>query len=371
MKVSIVLTIAAVLTTPRIYAQQPQPAPASMQPPVVPVEVQPDRRITFRLAAPTASDVQVSFPEPSSTPNKHPMSKGPDGVWTTTIGPVEPEIYQYSLLMGGASINTDRVEVPGTPPRPYEVQNVPHGSFTVHTYFSTVQNRWRGLYVYVPPEYYTEGNRRFPVLYLFAGMEEDDWTRIGRVHVVFDNLIAQKQAVPTIIVMPNNTVGPVAVPALENAAIMEKEMLTEIMPFVEKTYRTLNDREHRAIAGLSFGGGTAFTLGMRHLDKFAYVAEFGSGAFGGGPRDFRPGYGAYNPDQIAPGMYQKLVAPTTRPRLFYMSVGTEDPRAPSQKAAFAEFQKHGFEPVFKTFPGDHEWKVFRNSLIDLALRLFK
>lgn len=351
------------------FAQQPTPS-LGIQAPVPPAVAQSDRRVTFRIHAPTATEVAVFLP--SEQPNRHELHKGSDGIWSATVGPFSTGVYDYSFLIGGARVNTGKIEVPGETPQLYDVQNVPHGSVTAHTYFSQVQSRLRPMNVYLPPEYYTQPKRRFPVLYLFAGMSEEDWTRSSKAHVILDNLIAQRRAVPTIVVMPNNTTGPKPRPALENAAIMERELLGEIIPLIERTYRAQPGRSARGIAGVSFGGGTAFTIGMRHLDRFAWIAEFGTGAFGGGERtSYAPGYVDFNPDNIAPGLYAKLKAPATKPRLFFMTVGDSDTRAPFQRAAYEQFRANGADPLFKLYPGGHEWKVFRPSFEDFAQLVFK
>ena len=191
------------------------------------------------------------------------------------------------------------------------------------------------MQVYLPPEYFADPSRRFPVLYLIAGMDETDWTLHGRANVILDNFIAQKHAVPMILVMPNNTTGPHPVPALENAAVMEKEFIGEIIPYIDKTFRTIADRPHRGIAGVSFGGGTAFTVGMRHLETFAYVAEFGTGAFGGGDSTpYAPGYPAYDPDKITreyigscwiPPLSQSFSSCQLAPKTRAMRVKSEHP----------------------------------------------
>jgi len=307
------------------------------------------------------------------------MVKGTDGVWSVTVGPVEPEMYNYSFQVDGVRVGASPVDVPGNPPRFDELQNVPHGSVNMHTYFSTTQNLQRGLYVYVPPQYYSEVNRKFPVLYLWHGGQTEDetvWTRNGRTNIILDNLIAQKKAVPMIIVMPNvnaeilHKIGDHT--SLGSSAVLEKELLADIIPFMEKNYRTLNDRNNRAMAGLSWGGGTTFNVGLRRLELFGYLGEFSAGVFGG--PEPPPGggvYGPYQPEKNVPGIYEKLLSPTQRLKLFYMSVGTEDPRMPFQKEGHEDFHKHGIEPVFKTFAGAHEWKVWRHSLADFAPMIFK
>lgn len=371
MRLALILSFAALAAVSPAGAQQHVRPGPDMSEPVIPAQVQPDSRISFAIRAPTATSVQLSLP--NHDPDTYPMARLADGVWTTTVGPFAPEVYDYSFVIGGAPVNASEIEVPGNPPRVDQVQNVPRGTITIQPYRSTVQNtRNRQLYVYLPPQYYSEPGRRFPVLYLFAGMYEDDWTHGGRANVILDNEIAEGRAAPMIVVMPNNTVGPRPVPALQNAAVIEREMTTDIIPFIDRSYRTLPDRDHRAIAGVSFGGGTAFTVGVRHLETFGSVAEFATGTFGGASSTaYAPGYVAYSPDNITPNLYAKLKDPATRPRLFYMTVGTEDPRAPFQRKALADFQAHGIKPVFKTFPGTHEWRVFKPSLAELLPLLFR
>jgi enterochelin esterase-like enzyme len=378
-------------------AQQPQQLPAAGQgaapPRVVSPEVHADRRITFRFNAPKATEVILRFAEGDT--RTHTMAKGGEGIWSVTVGPVEPEIYTYSFLVDGvkmidlgnptmkvgAAIDASVVEVPGNPPRFDEVQNVPHGSVNIHTYMSAAENMQRGLYVYVPPDYYSQPTRRFPVLYLWhgGGGAEQDWSRDGRAGVILDNLIFQKKAVPMIIVMPNNAVGTPApgtsVPTQArsggasggaNYEVLKKELVSDIIPFVDKNYRTVANRENRAIAGLSAGGGTSINVGLNSLDTFAYVAEFSTGMFGG-----VASYAPYDMEKVAPGFYKDPAAINNKLKLFYMSVGTEDPRLPFQKKALEEFQNHKIKVVFQTYTGAHEWKVWRHSLADLASRLFR
>jgi enterochelin esterase-like enzyme len=395
-KLVLALTVLIILTIPS-FAQQPPAGGRGAAPPrIVSPEVQPDRRITFRLSAPKATEVVLRFAE--GEPQTHPMAKGENGVWSVTIGPVEPEIYAYSFLVDGlkvldlgnpvmkvgATVDSSVVEVPGNPPRFDQVQNVPHGSVNIHTYMSKVQNLQRGLYVYIPPDYYAQPTRRFPVLYLFhgGGGAELDWSRDGRAGVILDNLIAGKKSVPMIIVMPNNVVGAPALgtyapaPAAggnapsgaggANYETLKKELVTDIIPFVDKNYRTVANRENRAIAGLSAGGGTSINVGLNSLDTFAWVAEFSSGLFGG-----VGSYAPYDIEKIAPGFYKDPAATNSKMKLFYMSCGMEDPRLPFQKKALEDFQGHKIKVVFQSFPGAHEWKVWRHSLGDLAPRLFR
>ncbi|HTS24487.1 MAG TPA: alpha/beta hydrolase-fold protein [Bryobacteraceae bacterium] len=358
-------------------------------------EVLPDHRITFRISAPKATEAVLRFGEGS--PQSHTMTKGDDGVWSVTIGPIEPEIYIYSFLIDGAktidlanptmkvgaTIDASVVEVPGDPPRFDQVQEVPHGSIHIHTYASAVSKTQRGLYVYVPPEYDGQTSKRYPVLYLWhgGGGAEQDWSRDGRAGVILDNLIAQKKAVPMLIVMPNNVSGTPApgvtaaagasppaatVAGGANYSMLQRELLEDIIPFVAKHYRTIENREGRAMAGLSAGGGTTLNVGLGSLDTFAWIAEFSSGIFGG-----TTGYGQFDIEKVAPGFYRDPAATNKKLKLFYMSCGTDDPRMPFQKKALEDFQAHKINVTFAPFPGAHEWKVWRHSLADLAPKLFR
>jgi enterochelin esterase-like enzyme len=357
---------------------------------IVSPEILPDHRITFRVNAPKAAEAVLRFSE--GGPRLHPMTKGEDGVWTVTIGPVEPEIYTYSFLLDGAktvdlanpivkvgaAIDASVVEVPGDPPRFDQVQEVPHGSIDIHTYVSAVSKTQRGLYVYVPADYFSQPAKRFPVLYLWhgGGGAEQDWSRDGRAGVILDNLIAHKTAAPMLIVMPNNVPGtpaPGVLPAAgaspppatgaggANYPLLKRELLEDIIPFVSKHYRTIENRESRAIAGLSAGGGTTLNVGLASLDTFAWIAEFSSGIFGG-----TTGYGEFDIEKVSPGFYREPAATNKKLKLFYMSCGTEDPRMPFQKKALEEFQNHKINVTFAAFPGAHEWKVWRHSLADVA-----
>jgi enterochelin esterase family protein len=400
MRTRILLSIATALISTVACAQQAQQTASSSPPPGwamsgssrqdwVSPDVHADRSITFRIAARTATSVALRFAD-----KDHPMTKDAKGVWSATVGPVEPEIYNYSFDIGGARVENGQVEVPGSTPRYDELRDVPHGSIVLRTYSSRIQGRQRSLRVYLPPQYLSEPNRRFPVLYLFNGQDEVQWTTEGKINVVLDNLIADKKAVPMVIVMPNNTIhgeniqqkAPYAAKATtpegraglassaETVAVLERELPIDIMPMIEKDYRVLTDRNNRAIAGLSFGGGTAFGVGMRHLGLFNYVGEFGTGTFGGlaNPPSGYVSYAIpYDPEKIAPGIYKNLVIPATKPKLFYMSCGEQDPRFSSQKLAYEDFRKHGIEPVWMPFPGAHEFKFFRRAMADYVTRIFK
>jgi len=357
------------------------------------------RKITFRISAPKAAEVVLRFGEGATKP--HLMMKGEDGIWSVTIGPVDPEIYTYSFAVDGAktidfanpnlkigaSVDASVVDVPGDPPRFDQLQDVPHGAIHIHTYAATVSaiKTQRGLFVYTPPGYEAakERGKRYPVVYLWhgGGGAELDWSRDGRAGVILDNLIAQGKALPMIIVMPNNVPGAPAPyysaasgtaaptgPPPTNYALLKRELIEDIIPFVASHYRTIEKRENRAIAGLSAGGGTSIHVGLASLDTFATVAEFSSGMFGGIAAG---GYPAFDIEKIAPGFQADPDATNRKLKLFYMSCGTEDPRMPFHRKVVEQFRSHKIRVTFAEFPGAHEWKVWRHSLADLAPKLFR
>jgi enterochelin esterase family protein len=341
-------------------------------------EVHPDRTVTFRARAPKASEVLLAFGAGGAKPQ--PMTKDAGGVWSITIGPVEPEIYTYTfsvdgvrvldmanpVLKNGRAPDASVVEIPGTPPRFDEVQDTPHGAIHIRTYISTPLKRFRKLYVYVPPQYDTEAARRFPVLYLRhgSGDNEANWSEDGRAGVILDNLLARRKAVPMLIVMTNGDTdgtwtGGSSPEAME---ILGKELLGDVIPLVEKNYRVLSGPENRAITGLSMGGGQAFTIGLRHLDAFAWVGEFSSGLVSS--VDFKL-------ETHLPGFLDDPAAVNRKLKLLFLSCGAEDPRYPGQLDLADALKQHNIRYNWFSTPGVHEWKVWRHSLAEFLQKVFQ
>jgi len=375
--------ISALLATACVLGAQDAPRPkntyhgtatASASTRLISPEVNPDRTIVFRLLAPQATKVVLSFN------GMKPMSKDAGGIWTATVGSVQPEIYQYTFvvdglrildpsnryLKNGRTLDASVVEVPGNPPRFDELQAVPHGALTVRSYLSTPLKKPRKLYVYAPPQYDSDAARRFPVLYLRHGNgdTEENWTDTGRAGVILDNLVAQHKAVPMVIVMPN---GDTDLPgaggsSLEGIELLSQELLTDIIPMIDATYRVAPGRENRAIAGLSMGGGQAFTIGLKHMELFAWVGEFSSGLVS--DADFKL-------DQHLPGFLDRPDDVNHKLRLLFLSCGKDDPRFPGQLDLADTLKTHGVGYVWYPIPGVHEWKVWRHALAEFAQRAFQ
>ena len=359
-------------------------APGGRGPTVVSPQVSPDRRVTLRLYAPQAQKVTVSgiVTPPAS------LSKGAGGVWEATLGPVDSGAYRYRFNVDGTdvidprNVDMERMQVqvrsilyvPGT--AVMDNRDVPHGAVALVNYYSKALGKFRRMHVYTPPGY-EASQQKYPVLYLHHGANESDdsWWTVGRAGFILDNLIADGKAVPMIVVMPYGHTTQTT-PADSTAAIAAgaprtpdqypNEFMTDILPYAESHYRVIADREHRAIAGLSMGGGQTLNIGLTHLDQFAWIAELSSGVFGG-----TGGEGGFDIEKLAPGFYKDPAATNKKIKLFYMSCGTEDPRMPFQKKALENFQNRKINVTFSAFPGDHEWKVWRASLADLAPKLFR
>jgi enterochelin esterase family protein len=268
--------------------------------------------------------------------------------------------------------------------------DVPHGAVAAVTYYSTALQKVRRMHVYTPPGYELGGGK-FPVFYLLhgAGDADDSWTSVGRAGFILDNLIAAKKATPMIVVMPaghtsQTTGGRGAAPGAA-ADEFEQDFVKDIVPYVEKSYRVIADRPHRAIAGLSMGGSQTLNIATSHLDQFTYVGVFSSGLismFGGGrgrgPAP-APGAAAAPAPAVAPdpAWEQQHIAAldnaTTKKglKLFWFATGSEDALMPTTKSTVELFKKHGFSPAFKESAGGHTWANWRDYLNEFAPQLFK
>ncbi len=343
-----------------------------------------DLRVTFRFRAPAAQQVQVRPGGDDNGLGREPieMQRGEDGVWSVTIPPVVPGFHYYWLLVDGVAVNdpssetyfgwgrqTSGIEVPETGVDFYDAQDVPHGAVRAHWYRSQVTGDWRRAFVFTPPDYDRDPARRYPVLYLQHGAGEDErgWSTEGRMNFILDNLLAAGAARPMLIVMDCGyaTKAGAAPPADESgrraANAFEDVLLEELIPAIDEAYRTLPDREHRAMAGLSMGGMQTLQIALTHLDRFAYI-----GAFSAPVRDFdvQTSYGGVFSD---PESFHRRV------RLLWLGAGMEEQRIHSSvKACHEALEEAGIEHVFVETPGlAHEWQTWRKALYDFAPRLFR
>ena len=337
---------------------------------VISPEVHPDRRVTFRLHAPKADRVEVSV---QFAEDVQPMSKDNNGLWSITLGPAEPDIYVYSFIVDGLEItdpvnpvikfwqtSKNLVEVPGEPPMFFQEQRVGHGVVHIHKYESRSLGVTRGLYVYTPPGYETSQNAQYPVLYLLHGMgdSEDTWTMVGRANVIVDNLLAKNKARPLIIVMPygHTPSAPPDSQSLDNYREFEKDLIEDVIPYVQERYRVSSDRKDRAIAGLSMGGGQALTVGLGNLKLFGWVGVFSSAV----PRG-----------QKLDNLLDKLKVTNDKLNLLWVGCGRKDFLFDANEKFLEALKAKKVKHVARITNGAHDWRVWRRYLNEFVPLLFK
>jgi enterochelin esterase-like enzyme len=341
-------------------------------------KVHPDGRVTFRLKAPDAKKVLL---QPGGSDNglgskPYDLTRGNDGHWTVTTPPAVPGFHYYWFLVDGAIVNDlgsetyfgwerqcSGIDIPEPGANFYDVKDVPHGEVRAFWYHSKVTGKARRALVYTPPGY-EKGTEKYPVLYLQHGAGEDErgWTTQGRANFILDNLLAIGKVVPMIVVMDNGY----AVRAGQKAAPFEFSgfeavLVGELIPKIDAHYRTLSDREHRALAGLSMGGMQALQVGLNHLDIFASVGAFSA-----------PSVGRVDMKNSYNGVFADANAFNKKVRLFWLGVGTAENFAGAVKSKHATLDDAGIKHILYESKGtSHEWQTWRRSLHDFAPRLFR
>ena len=354
-------------------------------PTVVSPEVTADRQVTFRILAPNATSVElassgdlpgIGFGQPKS------LSRGTNGVWEVTLGPLPPGAYRYGFNVGGVTTLDPRnpktsesnenawslVSVPGADWM--DLRDVPHGAVAQVTYWSSTLKRFRRMHVCTPPGY-EAGQDKYPTFYLLHGAFDSDhsWSSVGRAGLILDNLIASGKAKPMVVVMPHGHTGPFRF-GTPMSGEFEPDFVTDILPTVEKRYRVVADRAHRAMAGLSMGGAHTLNIGIPHLDKFAYLGVFSSGIFGiaGGPGGGPAPSPSFEERQRAilddPKLKDGL-------KLFWFATGKDDFLVQTSRATVDMLRKHKFEVVYLETDGAHTWDKWREYLRDFAPQLFR
>ncbi|MGD0697610.1 MAG: alpha/beta hydrolase-fold protein [Terriglobia bacterium] len=352
-------------------------------------------RAEFRVKAPDAAKMKLNF---WSGP-KLDMVKQPDGNWTVTTPPLVPGLHYYTLIIDGAEVSdpnshsffgggkdASAIEIPEPGSTYYSPQDVPHGQVREIWYNSKVTGTWRHALVYLPPNYDTETAVRYPVLYLQHGAGEDEtgWIRQGHANFIMDNLLAAGKCKPMIIVMAYGYARHAGQPAPDLAGkafgspemrramqemitAFEDDLTQALVPFIDSNFRTLSDRDHRAMAGLSMGGMQTFQITFDHLGMFSYIGGFsGAGmAFGNQQPDVKS---AYNGAMADPAAFAKRV------HLLWVGVGTEEPAMmhAGLERLHTALQEAKIQHVFYESPGtSHEWQTWRRDLNDFAPRLFQ
>ncbi len=372
------------VVAPGAMAQGPQRGPTIVSP-----EVLPDHRVTFRIQAPKASEITLRGDWMEGTASEK-LSKDDKGLWSATVGPLVPDFYSYTFTVDGVKTLDPRNPmikqgitgldnmffVAGEQADFEDNKPVPHGQIRQVWYRSNTLDTQRRMHVYTPPGY-DGGSERYPVFYLLHGGGDEDsgWSTIGRAGFIVDNLLAAGKAKPVIVVMPNGSLPrPANMPAMTPgttpspearaalAALQNRftnELMKEIMPFVEKNFRVVADRDHRALAGLSMGGGQTLQVVTSNPDQFAYVAVWSAG-IGQNAGDWETRNAAFLDD---PKINDWI-------KLFAISVGDKDFTLSGSKALAEVLTKHGIKNQLHISGGGHTWINWRHYLNDLVPRLF-
>jgi enterochelin esterase family protein len=349
----------------------------SRGPVVVSPQVNLDHTVVFRYLAPNSTDVKLSVQFEKSHVA---MIKDSTGVWSITVGPAKPDIYPYHFIVDGISVADPRnsiifpnegfqsslVEVTGSTPMVHTVQSVPHGTIS-YRYYASRELGTRPVVIYTPPGYENDVKTKYPVLYLLHGTTdtEETWTKVGRANIILDNLIAQEKAKPMIIVMPYGR----AYPAISkssgslrnwpNLQQFTKDFLNDLLPFVEQNYRVKPDKDGRAIAGFSGGGGETLYIGLNNSEMFGWVCGFAPGML---------------KDEFDRNNAAAFADPTLinrRLKLFWIGVGKEDGLYPviSEYLNVLEEKKIRHETMISD--GGHTWMNCKLYLSTIAQKLFK
>ncbi len=328
---------------------------------------------TFRIDAPQARDVRVVM-EPMNAADARPMVKDDKGMWTAALGPFEPDYYAVAFLTDGVWRTAGYVHVTGTDPQAWDPRPVKHGTVHQHWYDSKTLGMFRSVMVYTPPGY-EEGKESYPVLYLLhgSGGDEGAWVNDGLANIILDNQIADSRAKPMIVVMPFGHTNPSpragVVPSYTGRDIpaFTQELLSEVVPTVERTYRVSRRADHRAIAGFSMGGNHARLIGLQRLDLFHAVATF-SGTIGvRGPQVTAEAIEeAYGP------VFGDPEGTNAALRLLWLGVGSEEERLLTQHKLFTDLlNERRIKHTFVVEPGGHTWHVWRRNLRDFVALLFR
>jgi enterochelin esterase-like enzyme len=345
-------------------------------------QVNSEGRVRAGISAPQAVKVQLDIGG-----IKYDLTKDENGVWTGESAPQDAGFHYYQLNIDGASVPDpgsvyfygagrwgSGIEISAPDQEFYALKDVPHGLVCGNIYFSKITNSWRRCFVYTPADYEKNATTRYPVVYLQHGSFEDEtgWSAQGKANLILDNLIAAKKAVPMIIVMDNGyAYKPQDIADSDKrtrpASAFEEVMIHEIIPMIDSKFRTMADREHRAIAGLSMGANQTMRIIMNNLNLFAYYGGFS------GTSNY-PSTAEVDPTTFLDGKFRDGSAVNKQLKVLWLGLGTKEPNPfPGSVGAFRNMlEKQGIKYVYYESQGTaHEWLTWRRDLYEFASRLFK
>lgn len=354
---------------------------AFTQPPRGPVisspEVHPDKTVTFKYLSPTAREVKLNgqFQKENVL-----MKKDTIGVWSITVGPIKPDIYPYHFVVDGIQVADPRntaifpnegfqnslVEIPANTPLVHALQPAPHGTIS-YRYYDSPELGTRPVVIYTPPGYEKNTATEYPVLYLLHGTTdtEETWTKVGRANLILDNLIDAGKSKPMIIVMPYGRAFPViskssgSLREWENLQAFKKDFLSNLLPFIEKNYRVKNDKDNRAIAGFSGGGGESLYLGLNNPELFGWVCGFA------------PGMRKEEMERNNEVAFSNPTLTNKRLKMFWIGVGKEDGLYPVINDYLKVLDEKKIKHETFISDGGHTWMNCKLFLSEIAQKLFQ
>ena len=406
MKKSLLTIALSAMTFITAYGQEALWSGSQVTSPVVNA----DGTVTFNVVAPQAKKVEVSgdFLAPvevdtpfgkSTQPGKAELKQN-NGVWTFTSQKLLPELYSYNVIIDGMSIldpsnvyvNRDIAsltsifivtEKKGDKGDIYQVNEVPHGDVAKVWYDSPTLKMQRRLTVYTPAGY--DKGKDYPVMYLLhgAGGDEDAWTTLGRAAQIMDNLIATGKAKPMIVVMPNGNTNCQAAPgawskgmympsfrgSLDQPAVASMdESFMDIVNYVESHYKVVKDKKHRAVCGLSMGGGHSFAITRRYPDTFDYVGLFSAGLHSDGSQQ-KSFSQALKDNKEVQGQLDRLFK--AKPALYWIAIGKTDFLYEQNTGLRKYLDEKGYPYKYRETDGGHIWRNWRIYLSEFAQMIFK
>lgn len=377
MQIRPLLFLALTLSSSATFALSQETKPATNAPPrrgerpspILSPEMRSDGSVTFRFKAPKVTEVKVAGQFGPDTV----MTKDEKDLWSTTVPSVPAGIHEYHFVVDGLNVidpqnsmvkpqrwpGSSILHIPAHPPAPWDVQDIPHGTLHEHTYKSKTLDKWRRIIVYTPPG--TPG--RLPVLYLSHGYSDNEntWSVHGKAHWILDSLIADKKALPMMVVMMDgHAVTPGAAGFGEygpaNSAALCRELNEDIVPLVESRYKVAAKPAKRAFAGLSMGGHHALTVAMNHHGKFNWIGAFSSAP----PPTNSIATALDSPEAINRDL-----------KLFWIACGKKDFLLKRNEDFRALLDSKGVRYEYIETEGDHSWPVWRRYLVDFAPKLFR
>jgi enterochelin esterase family protein len=355
---------------------------------VVSPQINPDGTVIFRYLAPQAKEVKVSG---QFAKDPIDMTKDSIGIWSATVGSITPDIYPYSFNVDGVTVmdpanvlffpnerfKASLLDTPGDKPLVHALKDVPHGTVT-YEYYPAVENSTGSLVVYTPPGYDKNLSKKFPVFYLISGTTDTEETffKVGRTNFILDNLIAEGKAKEMIIVMPyGNPLARIAeqtgkpkpgdpiprdgVDAVKRAKLFERDLTNHVIPYIERNYRVISDRDSRAIGGFSRGGGQTLRTAFGNMSKFAWICC----------------YSAYLSTAEMEGPYKHVAtnsnATNSQLKLLWISVGNEDFLYNDTVDFMAYLKSKNVKYKSMITPGGHTWMNVRTYVAETAQLLFK